>query len=146
MKNKKMHLIILFSIVLIIGILYLCECFLRAGKSAGDIEYIGISKLIDSRDKEKQLIYEQYIESKLSDDMLLCLEFSDVTVDIVYDDNKNTYFAEVAITTKDNQVLSDDNISSINEMIVNALENIAIDNISIMMNGKKISNISTVSG
>ena len=78
--------------------------------------------------------------------MLLCLEFSDVTVDIVYDDNKNTYFAEVAITTKDNQVLSDDNISSINEMIVNALENIAIDNISIMMNGKKISNISTVSG
>lgn len=115
MKCKKVYIIIVF-IILLGGIIYLYNYYIRTGKT------------------EENLKYEQFVQhigKKLEEDILSYYEFSDVNIDITYHSNDDIYTAVVTIITQDNQDLSDDDELFIKNAVVKSLEKISIDDVTI---------------
>lgn len=115
MKCKKVYIIIVF-IILLGGIIYLYNYYIRTGKTEENLKY-------------EQ--FEQHLEKKLAEDILSYYEFSDVDLNITYHSKEDTYTAVVTIITQDNQELSDDDELFIKNAIVKALEKISIDDVTV---------------
>lgn len=115
MKYKKVYIIIVF-IILLGGIIYLYNYYIRTGKTEENLKY-------------EQFV--QHLEKKLAEDILSYYEFSDVDINITYHSNEEIYTAAVTIITQDNQDLSDDDELFIKNAIVKALEKISIDDVTV---------------
>lgn len=115
MKCKKVYIIIVF-IILLGGMIYLYNYYIRTGKT------------------EENLKYEQFVQhigNKLEEDILSYYEFSDVNIDITYHSNEDIYTVVVTIITQDNQDFSDDDELFIKNAVVKSLEKISIDDVTI---------------
>lgn len=135
MKQKKSFRI---ALCVFVGAMILCTGTMILVKTAtpdefqsGTVETINISEIALTPESERQEKYDRYLEQVLADDLASYYDFSEVNLDLTYNESEDIYTAVVTIVTKDNQEVFGDEETLIKNAIAKALEKISTDDITI---------------
>ncbi|MBP3477486.1 MAG: hypothetical protein J6K48_14410 [Lachnospiraceae bacterium] len=137
MKQKKSFRI---ALCVFLGAMILCTGTMILVKTAtsdefqsGTVETINISEIGLTPESERQEKYDRYLEQVLADDLASYYDFSEVNLDLTYNESEDIYTAVVTIVRKDNQEVFGDDETSIKNAIAKALEKISTDDITILI-------------
>lgn len=142
MKQKKTFrmalCVVLGAMILCTGTLILRKIVMPDEFQSGTAETINIAESHHTPDLEKQEKYERHLEQVLADDIATYYGFSKVNMDIVYNSSEDHYTATVIILPKEEtQKISADDESFIKNAIATALGNIAMDDVTIVIEDKE---------